>query len=295
MSEVKAAVDSVATLIMSNVQACLNLIIVPDYNAKVTEADEVEHVTINDALVPVSLLHPFSQVNVEVLTSPETAPTKTKVDGIFKKCLIPAIDEIAKLNDARIMRVGSTKETEQVYKTLAQHHYSAFSRLFPSTAAPGNTTPVVGRPGDVLRCLQVSSSVGADGVKTWQADIYLMFVWKGATFAQAVDAVNFLKATLATKGVTSVPISATIAVPFAQSNMLTVPSTKTVKNKAKGADETAEPVVEVNPVNLDGFKFGTTLDADHMGLPKTKKDRKNLLGSLGEDVMPHSLFSKFIA
>ncbi len=256
-----------AKLQMTKVKAALHLIIQPTKLFEQTDPDRVVILSNNTEMV-VHVMDPFDNVTV---LSPSTANPSSKIPGFFRACLFPALRVIREFNtsmEAGVMRIGTAKETDQLYKDMAFALLNKVEAVMPSVSNLFQKTVMVNKAGE------------GDASFTWTIDIYAYYKYKGAMVEDVVPHVNTILGAVNgvdTKGkplkggpLTDTGLTLSLAVDPAEGYMLAFPE-----------------------VDLTQFKFSSTLgDSDFC--PATKTGKTALFGAKNDQPLPLMLFTKVV-
>lgn len=254
-----------AKLQMTKVKAALHLIVQPTKVFEETDPDRLVILS-NGAEVTVHVMNPFEIVKV---VTPDVANPSQKIPGFFRACLFPALRLINEFNtssEAGLMRIGSAKETDQLYKDMAFTLLGKVEAVMPNLSNLFQKTVMVNKAED------------NEATFTWTIDIYAFYKYKGAvvediiphfnTILNAVEGVDSSGKATKAGPISDTGLSLSIAVDPAEGYMLSIPE-----------------------VDLKSFKFSSTFgESDYM--PATKSGKTALFGSRNDQPTPLMLFSK---
>lgn len=256
-----------AKLQMTKVKAALHLIIQPTKLFDETDPDRVVILSNNNEMT-VHVMDPFD--NVSVVTASASKPSD-KIPGFFRACLFPALRVVREFNtsmDAGVMRIGSAKETDQLYKDMAFALLNKVEAVMPSVSNLFQKTVMVNKVED------------GDSSFTWTIDIYAYYRYKGAVVEDVVPHVNTI-------------LNAVHGVDSKGKELKGGPLTDTGLTLSVAVDPAEGYMLAFPEVDMAEFKFSTTMgDSDFC--PATKTGKISLFGAKNDQPSPLMLFSKVV-
>ncbi len=254
-----------ARMQLTQVKAAFHLIIQP---TKLFEDTDPDRVTLfldgREALVHV--MNPFDSVKV---VTPDAANPMVEVPGYLRACLVPALRVVSDFNsaaDAGIMRIGTAKETDQLYKDMA------FQLLNKVEAVMPDVSNLFTKQVAIRKTEQSNASF------TWTIDVYAFYQYKGAVVEDVtpyfsviqnlVDGVSGKGKPSKAGPIPNTNLTLSLAVDMNEGFMLAAPST-----------------------DLSALTFSTT-QGESPVMPNTKVGKSALFGSRGDNPRPMMLFTK---
>jgi len=261
----KAAPQSEGPVQISSLKARFHLVLQPTKKFEETDPDRVS-ITTGDVETLVHVFDPFD--NVKVVPKNTTLSSKPEeIPGFFRMTLLPALRFLSEFNQVAmngLYKVGTVKETEAMYKSLASSLLKKVDTVIPNVHGFFNKTVALTKPSN-------------DGDVDWIIDIYAFYKYKGALVEDVLSKVETVLNTVAGVSSSGKPkkngpinnsgLTLSVAVSIDEAYMLT------------------------GVQGLSDMKFTNSVTGSEY-LPATKANRKLISYSDTEDIVPLMLFTK---